>query len=160
MNNTNNSRTKINMEPGHISSIGFKGKDKRSISEIIEQDKKIVERYNLTCSEIASALSLLKKKGEKGMGISINVDNIYEVTVDENRGFISCPFDTSNRFRKINILVKKLTTKETILFSDLSLHLIDKHCFFQGKGATFRLEPEKLVTFLEDFFSNEKKSKN
>ncbi|MFO7880932.1 MAG: hypothetical protein R6U52_00145 [Kosmotogaceae bacterium] len=152
MNNSNENRFKSNMEPGHISANGFKGNDRRTVPEIIEQDKIVLDRYKLTCFEIARALSFLKEEGEKGIGNCVVVDNIFEVTVDENRGFISCPFDATNCFRKTNIFVKKLTTNETLFFSELSIHLIEKHCFFQGKGARFRIEPEKIATFLKELF--------
>ncbi len=34
-------------------------------------------------------------------------------------------------------------------WTDLSIHLIETHAFFQGKGSAFRLEPAELAAFLK-----------
>jgi hypothetical protein len=160
LSNKEKERTEFNVDKGVIVARGFMGNDKRPLAEIIEKDRRVLNRYNLTCSKIAGTLTKLKKEGEKGIGNNVIVDNIFEVNVDVSRGFIGCPFDPGKQFRKTNISVRKLKTNEKIFFSELSIHLIKEHCFFQGKGSTYRLEPAKLIKFLEEFFQNEKKSEN
>ncbi|MGC9383135.1 MAG: hypothetical protein ACP5D6_00805 [Kosmotogaceae bacterium] len=160
MNNSEKEKIEFNVDKGVMVARGFMGNDKRPLAEIIENDRRVLSRYNLTCSKIASALTRLKKEGETGIGNNVIVDKIFEVNVDISRGFIRCPFDPRNHFRKTNISVRKLRTNENIFFSELSIHLIEKHCFFQGKGSPYRLEPTKLIKFLEEFFENEKKSEN
>lgn len=152
MSNKNQERNELSMDPVYVVPYGFKGNDKRPLSKIIEEDKLVLNSHNLTCLDIASALKKLKEKGEKGIGNNVIIDNLFEVNVDVSRGFIACPFDPSKQFRKTNISVRKLTTNNAIYFSDLSIHLIEKHCFFQGLGSTYRLEPEELAEFLEELF--------
>jgi hypothetical protein len=41
-----------------------------------------------------------------------------------------------------------LRKQPIIRWSDLSLHFIEAHGFFQGKGSPFRLEPRGLVEAL------------
>jgi hypothetical protein len=31
-------------------------------------------------------------------------------------------------------------------WSDLNIHLIAKHGFFEGKGSAFRIEPKELIS--------------
>jgi hypothetical protein len=69
--------------------------------------------------------------------------------VDEARGHLPCPFE-DGIFRKVNLRIKNLDNKEELLITELSLHLIEKHHFFQGKGSAFRVEPEKLKKVLEE----------
>jgi hypothetical protein len=42
---------------------------------------------------------------------------------------------------------KKLDKK--VFFTDLQIHLIEKHGFYQGKGSSYRLEPAELAEILE-----------
>jgi hypothetical protein len=41
--------------------------------------------------------------------------------------------------------VELLDTSSTIRWSDLNIHLIAEHGFFEGKGSSFRIEPARLV---------------
>ena len=36
-----------------------------------------------------------------------------------------------------------------ITFTDLHIHLIGSHGFYEGKGSLFRLNPEELVVIIE-----------
>ncbi|MEA2066431.1 MAG: hypothetical protein U9O65_04975 [Thermotogota bacterium] len=112
MSNIKKDRTEFNVDKRDMVAHGFMGSDKRPLAEIIEEDKRVLNHYNLSCSKIASTLTKIKKEGEKGIGNNVIVDNIFEVNVDVSRGFICCPFDPGNQFRKTNISVRKLKTNE------------------------------------------------
>ena len=40
------------------------------------------------------------------------------------------------------------STGRAMMWTDLGIHLIQKHGFFQGKGSPYRLEPLELAAFL------------
>ncbi|KLO23311.1 hypothetical protein X275_03040 [Marinitoga sp. 1197] len=137
-----------NMKPGIITAEGFLGNDDRNILDIIIDDEEMISNLNCSIEKIVERLKYLKKHGEKGMGEPITVDKKWEVQVGEARGHLPCPFE-DGFFRKVVTKVINLNTKESIIYSDLSIHLIEKHHFFQGKGSPFRLEPAKLIKILE-----------
>jgi hypothetical protein len=43
------------------------------------------------------------------------------------------------------VTAKNLRTGKTIRWSLLGIHMIEEHGFFEGRGATFRLDPKELV---------------
>jgi hypothetical protein len=93
-------------------------------------------------------LKKLLEIGEKGLGEPITYEN-FEIFVYEARGFLACPFE-DGIFRKKVAVVKNLKNNESIMYSDLSIHLLEKHHFLQGKGSKFRLDPEKIKKVLFD----------
>ena len=53
------------------------------------------------------------------------------------------------RHRKTIVTVRNLRLRKEITFSDLNIHLIAAHGFYEGKGSPFRLEPVELAQVLE-----------
>jgi hypothetical protein len=139
------------MQPGVITSDGFLGDDRRPIVDIISDDETEMERDGLDFDETVALMRHLMEEGRKGLGEPVTVDDRWIVQVFEARGFLASPFE-DGIYRKINAQVNLLTdgkpTGESILFSELSLHLIEKFHFFQGKGASFRLSPAALKRVL------------
>ncbi|NLG57091.1 MAG: hypothetical protein GX540_01635, partial [Clostridiales bacterium] len=72
----------------------------------------------------------------------------YLVKTEEYMGWLGCPFKDARRAAKRNTRVTDKATGQQMRWSDLSIHLIEEHAFFQGKGSPFRLEPEALAAFL------------
>jgi hypothetical protein len=60
---------------------------------------------------------------------------------------LSCLRD-EGRYPKTVTNLRRTDTGEIIRWSDLSVHLIGAHSFFQGRGSIFRLEPGDLVQIL------------
>jgi hypothetical protein len=141
-----------NMQPGVITSDGFLGDDPRPVVDIIEADEEKMAALGLEFDDVVSRLRQLLEAGKKGLGEPVTIENRWIVRVDEARGHLASPFE-DGIFRKVNATVQKAPggtpTGETLLFSELALHLIDKHHFFQGKGSPFRIEPERLKAILE-----------
>lgn len=131
-----------NMKPGKITADGFLGDDDRNIVDIIQEDEASFARLGLDFKEVAEFMRKLVKEGLKGLGESI-VHGKWEIKIDEARGFLPCPYQ-DGVFRKRVATVKNLKNNEQIIFSDLSIHLLEKHHFLQGRGSKFRLEPEKI----------------
>lgn len=138
----------LNMLNGEISKEGFLGDDKRELNEIIEEDEKLVQSLHIKIEEIIDKMQQLKNAGEKGLGEIVVVEKKWEVKIDEVRGYLACPFE-DGIFRKHNIQVRNLNNNKKIIFSNMSIHLIKEHHFFQGKGSTYRLEPKLLKEILE-----------
>ncbi len=137
------------MEEGVLSQEGFLGDDTRSINEIIREDQDVLETKGISQKDLAIAMRRLMIAGQDGLGDPIEFEG-YEVKVDEWRGKIACPFKDNHKTAKKIINVKRLSDGKDMCWSALSVHLIDHHCFFQGRGATYRLEPIELIDLLSD----------
>ncbi len=140
-----------NMQPGVITSDGFLGDDRRPIIEIISDDEAEMKRDGLEFDETVALMRRLMGESRKGLGEPVTVDGKWIVQAFEARGFLASPFE-DGIFRKVNAQVTLIhegkPTEHSILYSDLSLHLIDKYHFFQGKGAGFRISPAAVKRVL------------
>jgi len=132
-----------NMAPGVITAEGFLGTDRRPLVDIIEADEEKMRLFEIGFEEAHEKMAYLLKEGRRGLGDPITVDDTWIVRTDEARGFLPCPFE-DGVFRKVTATVTRRETDSEITFSELSLHLLEKHHFLQGTGSSFRIEPELL----------------
>ncbi|WP_041083015.1 hypothetical protein [Thermotoga profunda] len=137
-----------NMKPGVISSVGFLGDDTRNLVQIIEEDERIMSQLGLDFEKVAAWMKKMMSKAIKGLGETVLIDDKWEATIYEARGFIPCPFK-DGIFRKRLVHVRNTVNNAQIDFSELSIHLLEKHHFLQGKGSPFRIEPHVLKQVLE-----------
>ncbi len=128
-------RAEENMRPGVISLEGLLGKDTRNLLDILIDDDGQVKRLKLTHELIAEKMSLLRDKGKRGLGEFIEV--------------MPCPFEHPGIFPKTNITVRNKKKAREINYTDMNIHLIREHGFYEGKGSRFRLEPEEFAEVLE-----------
>jgi hypothetical protein len=142
-------RAQERMKPGIITRNGFLGNDRRKLIEILLEDEAKVKRLDLTHSDIAHRMIELRDAGMKGLGEFMTVEPHYEVRVDSVRGKLPCPFGDPGIYPKTNTTVRNLELDKEITFTDLNIHMILAHGFYEGEGATFRLEPEELVEILD-----------
>ena len=138
-----------NMKPGVISLHGFLGTDSRDLDTIIEHDSGEMERLALTGEGIAAKLEEIRDRAMEGLGVYIKLNETYMAKADSIRGKIPCPFDHPGVFSKTVITIQNIETDEEMIYTDLGIHLIRDHGFFQGKGSIFRMEPEALADLLE-----------
>ncbi|MFW6251148.1 MAG: hypothetical protein ACOC47_08555 [Alkalispirochaetaceae bacterium] len=140
-----------NMQPGVITSDGFLGDDTRNILEIINDDEQEMTRLGIDFDEAADKLREIMTRGRAGLGEPTTVENSWIVQVYEARGHLPSPFE-DGIFRKVNAQIEYAPegkrSGSTILVSDLSLHLMKKWHFLQGKGSPFRIEPFALKKVL------------
>jgi hypothetical protein len=123
----------------------FLGSDKRRLTEILDDDHELVNSLNLTHEEIASRLEEITRAAKKKLGDRVTLENRYEVRAQEHRGMIPCPWGhLEGLFAKSYVELRDLSTGNILIWSDLSIHLIRGHGFYQGKGSPFRLEPKVL----------------
>ena len=150
-------KAQANMQPGVITSDGFLGNDTRPIVDIIADDENIMRRLGLDIDEVVAQMRHLLDEGRKGLGEPVTVgepgtaDGKWIVQVFEARGFLASPFE-DGIYRKINAQVAVAAgghaSDVKILYSELSLHLIEKYHFLQGRGSSFRLEPQAIKDVL------------
>jgi len=79
------------------------------------------------------------------------IEGKYKVTSIGTLGFQHCPFGgcTSRARGSNDYTITNLKTGCSIRFGELITHLIGVHEFFEGKGTSYRLDPEKLLQVIE-----------
>jgi hypothetical protein len=142
-------RIQEKMKPGVITRDGFLGPDRRNLIDILIEDDETVKRMGLTHQQVAQRMLEFRDAGMRGLGEFISIEPHFEVRVDSVRGKLPCPFGDPGIFPKTNITVRNLEKNEEITYTDLHIHLIGSHGFYEGKGSVFRLEPKALVDTLE-----------
>jgi len=136
------------MKPGIITAAGFLGDDVRSLRDIIEADEEAMAQYGITFEHAADFLKFLKAAGQAGLGEPITVQSRYVVTVGDARGKLPCPWQ-DGLFHKNSVMVTDSKTDISIIYSDLSIHMLSVHHFCQGQGSPFRLNPEHLALLIK-----------
>jgi hypothetical protein len=146
--NPQDKKIQKNLQPGEFSLKGFLGKDKRTFSEIIKQDRAILGKLSIDEKTIAERMQKFTEQAFVSFDGAVIIDEIYEVRYDTYRGKLLCPFMHKGVYRKGLISLTNLKKELTIKWTPLNIHMIAEHCFFEGKGSDHRLEPEKLVEAL------------
>lgn len=136
------------LKRGVITPEGFLGTDKRNLIDILTDDDAQVNRLGLTHERIAEKMKYFRDEGLKVVEDWVEVDH-FEVLTESMRGKFPCPFGDQVMIDKTNITVVNKKLDKKIFFTDLQIHLIEKHGFYQGKGSSYRLEPSELAEILE-----------
>ncbi|MDY0150755.1 MAG: hypothetical protein RBS43_00605 [Candidatus Cloacimonas sp.] len=141
-------RIRNRMMPGAITLNGFIGKDKRSIADIIAADENTLQTLQKTPEEIADRMQYFTDASFSTFAGNITLDDIYDVETEVTRGKLSCPYAHGGQFRKSVTKLTNTSNNVTVTWTALNIHLIKDHHFFEGKGSTYRTEPENLVKAL------------
>ncbi len=137
-----------NMRPGAITRNGFLGDDRRNVIEILIDDEARVRRLGVSHAGIAARMRALRAAGMSGLGEGARVPPHYEVRVESVRGRLPCPFGHKGLYPKTNVTVRNLALQREVIFTDLSIHMIEAHGFYEGRHGDFRVDPEELVAVL------------
>jgi len=137
------------MLPGVITRDGFLGSDPRTLEAILQDDNETVRGLGLTHALIAAKMRALMQAGLRGLGTWVAVAPHFVVLVDSVRGVLPCPFLHEGTFPKTRVTVKNTRLGREITFTELNVHLIEAHGFYEGQGAPFRLDPPTLAQVLE-----------
>jgi len=70
------------------------------------------------------------------------------VKSEDFKGALVCPWPHPGTFDKRITTVEHLETGQQVTWTDLNIHMIAEHGFFEGKGAFFRIEPAEIVSIL------------
>ncbi|MDW7658658.1 MAG: hypothetical protein SCM11_15935 [Bacillota bacterium] len=141
-----------NLQPGTISADGFLGDDTRNLTDIIRADQAIVNRLSLSHQTIAARLRELTAKGRNGLGRPVLVDDHLEIIVEDYMGSIPCPFRDYTHFSKQLTTCKDKNSGRSIRWTDLNIHMIEVHGFYEGRGSPFRVEPADVGEILFQAF--------
>jgi hypothetical protein len=138
-----------NFKPGKITKEGFLGDDTRHLHDIIEDDLHTLNRLGVSKEQIAERLQYFIEEGKKGLETSVDLGD-FTTQVIWRRGMLPSPFgDPKRLYHKIVATVFNKKLKKEMKYSQLNVHMIKDHGFFEGKGSVFRLEPEEVVEVLE-----------
>lgn len=141
-----------NMQPGVITADGFLGHDTRNLAEIVEADEEKFQQLGMEFETVAEKLRHLLDEGRRGLGEPVTVDGRWIVTTSEARGHLASPFE-DGIYRKVNAEIvyapDGTPSDHRLLITDLSLHLMEKYHFLEGRGSAFRIEPEVVKRVLE-----------
>lgn len=138
-----------NMRPCGGLSHSYLGNDQRKLSRILADDQLTVNSLGLSHEVIATKLQEITERARQGWGDPVNLDDIFEVEFHEARGVISCPWGHPGLYRKSHIKLKHIDSGLIIVWSDLGIHFIEQHGFYQGRGSPYRLEPKQLKKILQ-----------
>jgi hypothetical protein len=142
-------RAQQRMAPGVITRDGFLGDDRRPLVDILIADEETVKALGREHAAIGARMVELRDAGMAGLGEFVNVAPHFEVRVDSVRGRLPCPFGDPGIFPKTNVTVRNTRTGREITYTDLHIHLVWAHGFYEGRGSPFRLEPGDLAEVLE-----------
>lgn len=133
------------MQPGVITLSGFLGEDERHFHEIIAEDEKKLAALGFSAEVVADRLEYFTSASFDNFTDFELIENMYQVETEVTRGKLPCPFSHAGLYRKTVTTLTNTKTGVTIRWSGLNIHLIREHHFFEGRGSTFRLEPDLLV---------------
>ncbi len=137
-----------NLKPGALSSGGFLGEDGRALADILREDQATMDRLGLTHAALAARLRELAGIGLAALGRPVSAGDDLEVEVEEFMGSIPCPFRDRVRTAKRTIRVVRPSTGRELRWTDLNLHMIECHGFYEGKGSAFRVDPAEAADLL------------
>ena len=126
---------------------GFLGKDNRRVSEIIEADTKTIAKLGCQISEVTEIMRQITIAATARLGGDVEIAGLV-ARVEEAKGPIVCPWPHSGNFAKRITYVTKKETQKSLRWTDLSIHMIAEHGFFEGKGSEFRIEPAELIEMI------------
>ena len=142
-------RIQEQMKPGVITLSGFLGDDTRNLIDILIEDDGSVRCTSRTHKAIAEKMRYFRDKGREGLGEFIKADDHFEVRVDSVRGSLPSPFGGPGMYNKVNTTVRNVKLDREVTYTDLHIHFVGDHGFYEGAGSPFRLNPEDLIITLE-----------
>jgi hypothetical protein len=133
------------LRSGKLAAGGFMGADLRGVEEVIAEDRAALEKLGYNAAQVAKRLQELRDLSRPALGNWVDAGKNLQVKSEDYKGFIVCPWPHAGRFEKRVTTAQRTDTNQSVTWSDLNIHLIQEHHFFEGKGAFFRLEPQDLI---------------
>lgn len=156
--------TEKKMRPHQISQAGFLSEDDRLI-DISFKDLRVLKIVNLSFEQIADSLRGIIFEAKLSNCLSKQIiGNKFEIEGLQipTNGYQECPFPLGKEKCSVgrqDFKVTNLWTGENFIFSDLGIHLIEDHHFFEGNSA-YRMDPEKIIRVLDLNANNYKRIVN
>ena len=131
-----------------ISRTGFLGSDTRSLEEILAADRSAAAAAGRSLGEIAQRMREITEKAKEGMETDVRIGEHLTAAAAHTRGMLPCPWPHKGVYGKTVTTVTRSDTGQTVRWSDLNIHMIEAHGFFEGCGADFRLNPRELISII------------
>jgi hypothetical protein len=137
------------LRSGRLVAGGFMGTDRRHPIEVIEQDVVELEHLGVSIHQLVRRMRELTDLAKPRLGAWINdVSGKLRVKSEDFKGTLVCPWPHPGHYDKRITTVKHLESGKQITWTDLNIHMIEDHGFFEGRGAFFRIEPAEIVSLL------------
>lgn len=140
---------RMNLGPSKFSAEGFLGHDDRSLEEIVASDLRSLEELGATKGQLVHTLRDVYNKAKEAFGAEIHVAPDVTAVYYESRGRVPSPFRGDGTFEKGEVMLRNAQNSQSLLVTNLSIHLIEKHGFFQGKGTRYRIDPRIAVEMFD-----------
>lgn len=125
---------------------GYLAGDPRPLIAILTEDDRTVKGLGLTHEAIALRLRAFADAARHAFGGPVVVEGLWRVQLEDFRGRLPCPWGHPGLYPKTHVRLERLDTGESLEWTDLSLHMIEAHGFYQGHGSPYRLDPEKVAS--------------
>jgi len=134
--------------PSRFSGEGFLGTDARSPEEIVSEDSGRLRKRGITREALAKALREAYQKAKDAFGAEVVIRAGVTAVFHESMGRVPSPFPGEGVFEKGEAVVTERKTGARLIITQLSLHLVEKHGFFQGEGSRYRIDPDGAIDML------------
>ena len=124
---------------------GFLGTDSRPLEEIVDADLVSLAHLGYTVAQVADRMQELTVFAIPELGNPVAVGGNLTVTSQDYMGRIICPWPHPMRLAKRLTTARRVDTDQSVRWTDLNIHMIAEHSFFEGKGSAFRVEPARLI---------------
>mgnify|MGYP000950565035 CR=1 FL=1 len=136
------------MRSSKIVSGGFLGSDQRQLSEIIDADIAEVQKAGRSIAQVVERMTELTAKANELFENWVQINDNLQVMSREYKGKIICPWPHAGTFDKRVTTAKRMDCDKEICWTDLNIHMIAEHGFFEGKGVAFRVDPKELIDII------------
>jgi hypothetical protein len=136
------------LSPSKFSKDGFLGMDTRTPEEIIKADRETLAGLGIDNKKITTSLRSAYVAAERALGNPVELAAGVSAVHHEARGRIPSPFSEDGTFQKGETIVSDKSSGISFCITPLSINLIEKHGFFQGKGSPYRAEPDQAARVL------------
>jgi len=153
-NSVNIENLEENMIPGKSSDGGFLAVGEK-LMEVYKVDKETIKRLGVDYSRIAEELENVIKASS---ATEITTYRNLSITKNATFGWQDCPFGCTDKLELMGLEsgntkgsadyhVTNTDTGDELFFSDLHIHLVRDHHFFEGH-TKYRLDPEQCIKIL------------
>jgi hypothetical protein len=132
------------LQPGSITLEGFLGDDPRNFTDIIQEDLSILERLNISHTQIADKLQALTDEAFETYDGKIALENGATLEYFSFRGKVPSPFPGQKPAPKGYLNYNDPNSGISFCWTPLNIKMIRDYAFFEGKGSANRLDPVSL----------------
>jgi hypothetical protein len=137
------------MRPGAYATKGFLGGQEKLLDLLADDNRYVVDQLGSTHQELAKHLRALGEISSKSAGKEFRYHGRrFKGSVRYSKWYQASPFRDGTITNALAI-IDNLDNEKRLEFSLLMPDLIERYGFYEGKGTPYRLEPRKIVEFLD-----------